>query len=127
LTFPLSTSSQRHLNESQKGILALRIEPLLAKEAAGRRKATQFKGGKPPVTATGREPRERHTGEATTQAAKVVGVSGRTVQRAKKLAKARRGRRTRTQETPLRPNDDKGFRNLDEADRERDQWQRRRK
>ena len=85
---------RRHLNESQKGILALKIEPLLAKEAEQRQKSGKSADGlaggrgKTNLPDLGPEGLQRRERESREKAAKVVGVSGRTVQRAKKLAKA---------------------------------------
>jgi N6-adenosine-specific RNA methylase IME4 len=92
LDFVLSMNlHRRHLTPSQKAALAVKIEPLMAEEAR-KRQATSTGGAHPQLTdkcrdAGRRLQRGRHGREATAQAGQALGVSGRHINRAKKLEK----------------------------------------
>lgn len=66
---------RRHLNESQRGVIALDVEKELAKEAAERMRSGR--------TALGSEKK----GEASDQAGALLHVGGRTVRKAKRVAR----------------------------------------
>lgn len=70
---------RRHLSTSQKSAIAVELKPFYEERAKERQEATRIKNGKTPVTASLREPGERHSREASSQAATAVGVSGRLV------------------------------------------------
>lgn len=73
---------RRHLTDGQLGFLALEVEPLFAAQAQERMKA----GVKIDPSAPGRQ--GTRDNKSTERAAKAVGTSGRTVQRAKALDQA---------------------------------------
>jgi N6-adenosine-specific RNA methylase IME4 len=79
---------RRHLNESQKGRLSLKVEEWLAKEAQERQLETRAKPGEKvgKVSATWRSPLDK--GKASQQAAHLIGIGARTVERAKQLEAA---------------------------------------
>lgn len=82
---------RRDLTESQRASIASEMLPLLESEAAGRRRSAPRDDAKNPPGDTKnpcgpRGPRKRRVGRARDIAARAVGVSGRTVARAKRVA-----------------------------------------
>lgn len=71
---------RRHLEKSQRALIALELEKLYAEDAAKRQTSGLKRGAEKPVPATLPE-----RGEAREKAAKVVNVSGRIVQEAKRV------------------------------------------
>jgi len=78
---------RRHLTTSQRAAIALELLPMLEEEASARKRATQFQHGEPPkpVPADLPEPRHRDA-ESREQAGALLSVSGRTIQKAKRVA-----------------------------------------
>lgn len=93
----LSTNlHRRHLNESQRGVIAAKALPLLEAEASARQKAALKRGTQPPVSAPGREREDAPAptppgkkGKSSELAAKAVGASARSVERAKAVLTTR--------------------------------------
>ena len=77
---------RRHLNESQRGMVALAVEKLYAAEATAKKSEAgkSFGKGHPKLPADLPEPK-REKGEARTRAAEALSVSPRLVQDAKKV------------------------------------------
>lgn len=73
---------RRHLSPDQKAAVAVALLPLLEKEAALRKQATQIKQGKAPVAEKFQQPEK---GRAAEQAAKLVGVNPHYVSDFKKI------------------------------------------
>lgn len=74
---------RRHLTQSQKAAVATAMLPLLEKEAAARKQS-----GKPTLPPNGGILKTGGVGTAAKAAADAVGVSARTVERVKRVAKA---------------------------------------
>lgn len=76
---------RRHLNESQRALVGTALLPLLEEEARQRQAAALKKGPSAPQGAHGAAPRAQ--GKSAAIAAKAVGVSTRTLERAGQLVK----------------------------------------
>jgi hypothetical protein len=81
---------RRHLNESQRALIAAQALPLLEAEARERQKAALKRGTQAPVSAPGRERESAAAptppapkGKSSEIAAKRIGASARQVERAK--------------------------------------------
>ncbi len=74
---------RRHLNESQRGMVAARAKEIYKAKAKKRKEATLKKGSKKPDVAN--LPHRQDQGKARDQAGAAVGVSGKTVDHAAKV------------------------------------------